>query len=164
MHYIIKAQLKDMDDILLLLEEGRQIMRQTGNLTQWSEGYPKTDMILRDIQSEGGYLVKDEDGTCLAYFAFLKGPDPTYSYIYEGQWMDLGTPYHVLHRLAKRRDAKDIFTAVMEFMRERAKSIRVDTHEKNPIMRHLMEKNGFTYCGKIICSDDTERLAYQIVF
>ena len=161
MYSISKAQPKDIDGILRVIEEGRQIMRQSGNLTQWTEGYPKKEMIQKDIQKESGYLVKDDDDATLAYFAFIEGPDPTYSYIYEGEWLDLDTPYHVLHRMAKDRSAKGVFSLVMDFIKARSKSIRVDTHERNPIMRHLLEKNGFLYCGKIICSDGTERLAYQ---
>ena len=28
-------------------------------------------------------------------------------------------------------------------------------------MQHLLDKNGFTYCGIIYLDDGTERLAYQ---
>lgn len=164
MHRIFKAKTEDISAILHLLEEGRQIMRACGNVTQWTGGYPTKEMIQQDIQVGGGYLIKDGEGTPLAYFAFLEGPDPTYSYIYEGQWLDLDTPYHVLHRLAKDRGAKGVFSVVMDFMKAHSRCLRVDTHEKNLIMRHLLEENGFVYCGKIICSDDTERLAYQLVF
>ena len=36
---------------------------------------------------------------------------------------------------------------------------RIDTHKKNKAMRHIVEKLGFVYCGKVPI--DGERLAYQ---
>lgn len=36
---------------------------------------------------------------------------------------------------------------------------RIDTHKKNKTMRHIVEKLGFVYCGKVPI--DGECLAYQ---
>ena len=36
---------------------------------------------------------------------------------------------------------------------------RCDTHEKNTVMQHILEKLGYVYCGKVPI--DGERLAYQ---
>ncbi|MBR1526072.1 MAG: hypothetical protein IJ640_05360 [Prevotella sp.] len=40
-------------------------------------------------------------------------------------------------------------------------NIRIDTHRDNRIMQHLMQKEGFTYCGIIYLDNGDERLAYQ---
>ena len=40
-------------------------------------------------------------------------------------------------------------------------NLKIDTHRDNRIMQHLLDKNGFTYCGIIYLDDGTERLAYQ---
>lgn len=40
-------------------------------------------------------------------------------------------------------------------------SIRIDTHRDNKPMQHLLNKNGFRYCGIIYLEDGDERLAYQ---
>ena len=40
-----------------------------------------------------------------------------------------------------------------------AHDFRCDTHEKNTVMQHILEKLGYVYCGKVPI--DGERLAYQ---
>ncbi len=40
-------------------------------------------------------------------------------------------------------------------------NLKIDTHRDNKIMQHLLEKNGFKYCGIINTDDGTERMAYQ---
>ena len=39
-------------------------------------------------------------------------------------------------------------------------SVRVDTDENNTIMRHVLSKNGFNYCGTI-WFDNNEKYAYE---
>lgn len=158
---IRKAGIQDTDTIMEILDSGRQIMRSSGNTRQWAEGYPTRAMVEADIAAEEGYILEDENGRSLAYFAFKQGPDPTYSYIYEGDWVDKETPYHVLHRLSKRLDAKGVFHRVIQFCLDESKSLRIDTHEDNIIMLKSLRGYGFEYCGKIICSDGTERVAFQ---
>ena len=41
------------------------------------------------------------------------------------------------------------------------KNIRIDTHEDNRIMQHLLDKYGFAKCGCIYVEDGTPRIAYQ---
>ena len=43
----------------------------------------------------------------------------------------------------------------------RVRQFKIITHRDNRIMQHLLDKNGFTYCGIIYLDDGTERLAYQ---
>ena len=40
-------------------------------------------------------------------------------------------------------------------------NIRIDTHEDNFKMRNLIEKNGYSYCGKIFLTNGDLRVAYQ---
>ena len=42
-------------------------------------------------------------------------------------------------------------------------SIKIDTHEQNLGMQHILRKNGYTYCGVIYVEDGTKRLAYEKV-
>lgn len=42
-------------------------------------------------------------------------------------------------------------------------SFRVDTDEDNHIMKHILSKNGFTYCGTI-WFDNSVKIAYEKVF
>ena len=38
----------------------------------------------------------------------------------------------------------------------------IDTHRDNVIMRHVIDRYGFTYCGIIYLLNGDERLAYQL--
>lgn len=42
-------------------------------------------------------------------------------------------------------------------------NLRIDTHEENKVMRHLIEKSGFAECGIIRVEDGSPRIAYQYV-
>ena len=84
---ITKANPQQVDDIMNVIAAAKKIMRQSGNMHQWADNYPSTDVILHDIEIGGGYVVED-DGTIVAYFAFLPSPEPTYANIYEGNWIE----------------------------------------------------------------------------
>lgn len=40
-------------------------------------------------------------------------------------------------------------------------NLKIDTHEDNKIMQHLLEKYGFLKCGTIWLEDGSPRIAYQ---
>jgi len=89
---IREAQLSDMTDIMTVMDAAKGIMRQSGNLHQWGEGYPSEAIITADMEKDGGFVVVDDD-KIVGYFAFLKSPEPTYAKIYEGKWLDDEAPY-----------------------------------------------------------------------
>ena len=140
----------------------KRTMRQAGNMNQWTDGYPSVDVVEADLAAGGAYVVED-DGRIVAYFAFLPSPEPTYSKIYDGEWVDDVSPYHVVHRIASVGEAHGIFQSVMDFCFETERNIRIDTHRDNHIMQHLILKYGFIYCGIIYLRNGDERLAYQRV-
>lgn len=39
--------------------------------------------------------------------------------------------------------------------------MRIDTHENNKVMQHLIKKNGFQECGIIYVEDGSPRIAYE---
>ena len=39
--------------------------------------------------------------------------------------------------------------------------LRIDTHENNAVMRHLITSRGFLPCGTITVEDGTPRLAFE---
>ena len=157
---IREAQPSDMADIMIVMEAAKKIMRQSGNMYQWGEGYPSKSVITADMEKHGGFVVID-DGKVVSYFAFLKSPEPTYARIYEGKWLDDEEPYHVVHRIASYPDAHGIFSSIMDFCFSHDPNIRIDTHRDNKIMQHNIAKHGFTYCGIIYLVSGDERLAYQ---
>ena len=149
-----------MADIMIVMEAAKKIMRQSGNMYQWGEGYPSKAVITADMEKHGGFVVVD-DGKVVGYFAFLPSPEPTYYNIYKGKWMDDRKPYHVIHRIASCPDAHGIFSSIMDFCFSLDTNIRIDTHRDNKIMQYNILKHGFTYCGIIYLLSGDERLAYQ---
>ena len=157
---IRKAQPSDMADIMTVMDAAKGIMRQSGNMHQWGDGYPSEVVITADMEKNGGFVVEDE-GKVVGYFAFLPSPEPTYAMIYEGNWLDDEHPYHVVHRVASYPDAHGIFCSIMDFCFSHDSNIRIDTHRDNKIMQHNISKHGFSYCGIIYLASGDERLAYQ---
>ena len=160
---IREARQTDMADIMKVMDAAKGIMRQSGNMCQWGEGYPSEAVIFSDIEKHGGYVIKDV-GRIVGYFAFLPSPEPTYSKIYDGEWLDDVQSYHVVHRIASYPDAHGIFSCIMDFCFSKDSNIRIDTHKDNRIMQHNIEKHGFTYCGIIYLANGDERLAYQKLY
>ena len=142
------------------MEAARGIMRASGNMGQWINGYPDESALRSDIAVAGGYVIEDGGGI-VAYFAFLPSPEPTYSYIEGGAWIDDSLPYHVIHRIGSLPEVHGVFSCMLDYCSQSEKNIRIDTHRDNRIMQHLLERHGFTYCGIIYLASGDERLAYQ---
>lgn len=106
-----KAQAADISSIMTVLTAAKGIMRASGNPNQWKDGYPTEETVLADIESGYGHVVV-ADGI-VAYFAFIPSPEPTYSYIEDGAWLDNTLPYHVI--FIKRRRAVGVPAVVGSF-------------------------------------------------
>jgi len=150
----------DIEHIMPIIDAARQIMRQSGNTQQWIRGYPSQEVIAADISNHVGYVVETDDGI-VAYFAFMSGPEPTYADIYNGAWLN-NEPYYVIHRLASLPDVYGIFDNVIDWALLHTSTLRIDTHQDNTIMQHLLRKRGFAYCGIIYLASGDPRMAYQI--
>ena len=159
--HIRPAVEEDLPSIMPVLEAAKGIMRASGNHHQWSNGYPSEETILQDIRNGFGFVVADGRGVS-AYFAFIPSPEPTYSYIEGGRWLDDARPYHVIHRIGSTPESHGVFKAIMDWCREHDPCLRIDTHRDNHIMQHCILSYGFRYCGVIYLANGDERLAYQI--
>ena len=156
---IRQANKNDLESIEQIYEDARQFMRSTGNFTQWGNGYPSEEIIHHDIEQKVLYVIEDE--AIQAVFTLILGEDPTYLEI-DGAWLN-DEPYATLHRIASKGTQKGLFKLIIDFSWSICSNLRIDTHQNNAPMRHLIEKNGFEYCGIIIVGDGTPRLAYQKV-
>ena len=156
---IRKAIDSDLLEIKKIVAKARDIMKSSGNINQWVDGYPSIDVLLADVRSGNAYLLFRED-KAIAYFAMIDGPDPTYNFIAEGNWLN-NDSYGVLHRIASNGEAKGVFKEILIYASEHYSNIRIDTHHDNKIMQRLLEQNGFVYCGIIFLADGSPRLAYQ---
>lgn len=156
---IRKAIESDLLEIKSIIDKARELMKSSGNINQWVDGYPSIDVLLSDIRSGNAYLLLREN-KAVAYFAMIDGPEPTYNLITKGSWLN-DDSYGVLHRVASSGEAKGVFKEILLYASEHYSNIRIDTHHDNKIMQRLLEKNGFVYCGIIFLADGSPRLAYQ---
>ena len=156
---IRKATEADIELILKMFDHSRTVMRADGNHSQWV-GYPTCDDVAADIAQGVAYLMLSEN-TPIGTFALVPGVEPTYAYIDHGRWIDDRTPYATLHRLAAMPGTGGIAEAAFRFAKERYDHLRVDTHASNRPMHHILEKEGFVYCGIIYMPDGGPRDAYE---
>ena len=154
------STLDDLPLIMAMLDHSRSIMRANGNTTQWN-GYPTQATIRNDIASGISFVVTNPDGNAIGCFTLLDQPEPTYAYIEDGLWLDDTTPYRTIHRLACAPDTHGVARQVFCWSETQCASIRVDTHSDNHIMRHIIQQQGYTYCGIVYMTDGTPREAYQ---
>lgn len=156
------AEAKDMDRLLEIYAIARGFMAETGNGGQWGDNYPPRKLIEEDIEAQRLYVnTEEQDGAIHGVFMFSLGDDPTYDYI-EGAWKKDG-PYGVIHRVASDGSRKGLFNDCLAYCKDRTDNIRIDTHEQNLVMQHVLSKNGFKKCGVIYVRDNSPRLAYQYV-
>lgn len=154
------ATKKDLPIIMDMFAQARAFMRQSGNLAQWTHGYPSHDILLHDIALDALTLC-ERAGQPAAVFA-LHGHDKTYDVIYQGAWRS-DKPYKTVHRIATIVHNAGVASACLNYAKKGAPAVRVDTHRDNVPMQKLLEKNGFVYCGIIHLASGDERLAYEWV-
>lgn len=156
---IRKATYDDLPVLMDVFRKARGIMRSSGNMNQWNDGYPSEAVVRNDIDN-GHCVVLCEEGEVVATMAFIPGPDPTYAEIYDGGWLS-DAPYHVIHRIAVAEPGHNAARTLLDWGFGRVKSIRIDTHKDNVIMHHVLSKYGFTHCGVILLANGDPREAYQ---
>lgn len=146
------------------INEAKALLKSRG-VDQWQRGYPNEDTIRSDIAGQRGYFLMSE-GRYLAYMCIDFDGEPAYDGL-NGHWLNNDSPYGVLHRLAIGADSRGkglatvSFKLAEELMQSRGVgSFRVDTDEDNAVMKHLLAKNGFTYCGTI-WFDNSVKIAYE---
>lgn len=150
---------EDISAILEIYTIARKYMTDNGNPSQWAYGYPERKILIRDIERKQ-LFVSVEDKKIHGVFAFIVGPDATYSHIENGSWKNEDL-YGTIHRIASDGVVKGLFLQCVDFCKEKIPNLRIDTHSDNHTMQHLIEKNGFEKCGIIYAQNGTPRIAYQ---
>ena len=157
---IRKSRIGDIPDILRIFSAARQYMRINNNHSQWSDHYPDKSDVLNDISQGVSYVGIDSEGDIVMTFAFIKGEDPTYKIIYEGNWLN-EDEYGTIHRIASNGKIRGVLEAACNFGFQKVQNIRIDTHEDNIPMLRALHHLGFVRCGIIICRDGSPRIAFQ---
>ncbi len=153
------AEEKDLAEIQRIYSYAREFMKNNGNPNQWKDDKPALNVLINDIEKHQLYIVKDKN-EIHGVFAFIIGEDPTYADISGGKWLS-DSEYGTIHRVAGDGKIKGLFDMVLDFCGSKISHLRIDTHEDNKIMRHLIEKNRFLTCGTIYVADGSPRIAYE---
>ena len=121
---IRQATYEDLEALMEIFAAAKQIMRASGNMHQWNDGYPSREVVMRDIDRGHCYVMCEAAGVderqaagtecggvgqaegIIGTMALIPGPDPTYSYI-EGEWPG-DEPYYVIHRIATAAPGRNV--------------------------------------------------------
>lgn len=165
---IRKTTKEDIKEIMPIFDEARGTIAALG-IDQWQNGYPSEEVILADVEKNQSYLC-ELDGRACGTFAMLENGEPTYDIIYDGSWLtgDESQDYIAIHRVAISVSSRGsglsgkIIGYAADLAREKGRrSLRIDTHRGNVVMRRMLEKNGFFHCGTIYLENGDERVAYE---
>ena len=158
-----KQTLADTDELERVYNYARGYMKRTGNPNQWLT-HPDREELERDAATGNGYVIECDGRICGA-FAFFTEPDPTYSVI-DGEWLN-AEPYGTIHRVASDGTVRGLLGVMIDYCAAVIPNLRMDTHNDNKVMQHLLDKYGFKKCGTVYIIDDfsdhSPRIAYQIL-
>jgi GNAT superfamily N-acetyltransferase len=138
------------------------------NIDQWQDNYPNVLQIEMDIKNKDSYVILDEKCDIIGTTVFSTKTDPNYNKI-KGAWLTTeNAEYGVIHRLAvsdlarKKGMGKFVLNSCEGLLKtSNIGSMRIDTHEDNHGMQHLLKQMGYEYCGVVHLEDGAERLAYE---
>ncbi len=165
---IRKATQTDISALMALFDEARATIAQLG-INQWQNGYPSLAVVREDIALGRSYVVT-VDGALCGTFVLVENGEPTYDKIYDGDWKtgNDSRDYLAIHRVAVavRMRGMGLSTAIINAAAARAgslgrASLRIDTHKGNVVMRRMLEKHGFVFCGVIYLENGDARVAYE---
>ena len=147
-----RASEADIPTLMDIMAQGIARLNAQG-VAQWQTGFPNEDVFRADIAAGNCWLFGHEDAPagCVAIYTT---PDPDYDDI-DGAWLTDGA-YGAVHRVAVT-DAyvgRGLGEEMLQFAEDilcgfGLPSVRIDTHRDNRIMRGLLEKRGYIYCGAL---------------
>ena len=164
-----KATIDDLKQVMEAAEDARELLKEQGN-GQWQDGYPNEDDFINDINNDRLFVVLDVNNPkIIAGVCALTYREEDYHHLYEGKWLT-ELPYIVMHRVAVKKKyrgqgyGKKLFEVFIDQAKvEGYRSLRIDTHEGNALMRHLITSFAFAYCGKAILTPNKDRMVFERV-
>lgn len=158
-----QATYDDLSAIMTLITQARAHLKALG-VDQWQDEYPAKSHITGDLDAGEGYVMH-QDGALTGYACVSFAGEPAYDTL-QGQWHSAG-PYAVVHRMAIGDGHKGkglstlFFDYVQTLCRQRGvHTIKVDTDRDNATMRHILDKNGFSYRGEIRFQN-SDKIAFE---
>lgn len=169
LYYVRRAEVSDLKEIKIVIENGRQTLREQG-IPQWMNNDGPTDeRLMEDLSLGEGYCLIEEDHI-IGYGTITLGEQPGYEEINKGDWLP-SDKYSSIHRFAIHSKIKEkgkaqffISHLISGSIALGFKDIRIDTHPSNLRMQRVIEKSGFHYRGEInLDVTDGKRKAYQLI-
>jgi len=150
----------DIEAIMDIYAKARVFMAENGNPHQWIDGYPSLELVKGDIEKDG-YVIIDKDNNVVGVFVFKENVQKDVYDNIDGKWLN-NEPYAVIHRCATSSTGKGVGQFLLDWCWQKFGNIRIDTHKDNQPMAHLLKKNNYIYCGKVLYpTRNGERLAYH---
>lgn len=153
------ATKEDLAEMREIFNYGRKVQLESGNPTQWAPGYPSDELILEDIAKDATYVYLNDQEEISAVFSVFTEPDATYHEI-DGEWLN-DDPYATIHRIATDGQERGVGQKCIEWVQSKHDNVRIDTHDNNQQMKHIIKKLGFKYCGIIYLANGDSRNAYH---
>lgn len=146
----------DADRIFEIYEYARAYMKAHGNPHQWGDDRPKKSLTEDDIMNKRCYVI-EEDNHIFACFVFTIGFEKAYEALFPAT-----DKYSVIHRVASDGSKRGIVELIVDFAKEKADLIRIDTHEDNKTMQNCIERQKFKRLGIIYLEDTSPRILYEL--
>lgn len=170
LYYVKKATMEDLNRVMEVIYEGVEILKNA-QIPQWQdENIPPREVLRQDILNEDCFVLVEQ--TQIVGVAVLqKEPEDNYKTLDSGKWLHDNQNYHTIHRFTispntKEKGLAKLFMShlISEAYRTGGRDIRIDTHQKNIVMQHIIAKFDFSECGTMtIPIRDGERLVYQLL-
>ncbi len=164
---ITKTGVADIESLMEIFREAQGTIAALG-IDQWQNGYPSVPVVEDDVARQQSYCVRHDGKICGTFV--LVDYEPLYDNIEDGHWAtgDGSRDYLAMHRVAVavvmrgHGVADQMINFAADCARRAGKrSLRVDTHRGNVVMRRMLEKNGFAPCGIIHLANGDPRVAYE---
>ncbi|MEE1252546.1 MAG: GNAT family N-acetyltransferase [Bacteroidales bacterium] len=160
-----KPTFDEVDNIVEIINCAIKRLGDAG-ISQWQNGYPNKEVVLQDIANGVGRVLCKEE-KILAYGALVYTGEKAYNDLEGGEWILQTQNYATIHRACVSDSCvgegygKLFMIFAENEAKQKADSIRIDTHPDNKIMQGLVASLHYKYCGKVMY--ESVRLAYEKV-
>ncbi len=151
----MELRLGNKEDIEVILEILKEVVKNNNKYTKWRDEYPNREIVNNDIENKELYVIVKENNI-IGAVTLNEVEDSNYSNI---KWTNNGKAI-VVHRLfisfkeSGKGYGKEIINKIIEVAKElNYCHIRLDTHEDNIVAQGLYKRSGFTLISKMNFED-----------
>lgn len=167
--YLRRSTPADLPLIEQVIEDGRQALKAAGS-TQWQDGNPTQATLKADVDQHQSWVLL-VNGQVAGVATLKPGPEDDYRTITGGHWANDCDDYVTIHRVAISRHYRGqhlssyLFSDLLTVGQALGyTNFRIDTHQQNQVMQHLIKKFGFQYRGTVTVDDklDPQRVDFEL--